>query len=175
MKQVSLFIIIFCLGALAFALFDAFLAPKAEAPTQIATSTPEVVQEVRSTTTTETNTDAPAEEDEVVITDDGTLLDGPFVIFDAQGEQTDASVRQFISPEEQLIQFQNFDLEYSLASRVYFASDKQATDYLNLGPARMADDVLVYGIPLDADLSTFDYILIYDEQRGETEYYARIK
>jgi len=173
MKQFVFFLAIFGLGAATFALFDMFMAQKAEAPAEtnpLATTSETVLEEAL------TEPEVPTlEEDKVMIKSDGTLLDGPFVLFSEDGEQTGASVRQIISPEERLLQFIDFNMEYSLASRVYLASDKEAREYLNLGPAKMQEDFLVYGIPLDADLSAFNYVLIYDEQRGETEYYARVK
>lgn len=173
MKQFLLFIAIFGSGALAFALLDMFLAKKAEAPV--------IVEEnktaVESPIAKQKETPIVEEEvqDKVVITPDGTLLDGPFVFFRADGTKTDATVRLVLSPEERLLQFENFDEEYSFASHVYFATDKSGSDYFNLGPAKMHEDYLVYGIPLDANLEEYSYILIYQTQLDETEYYAKIK
>lgn len=173
MKQFVFFLAIFGLGAATFALFDMFMAKQVQTPTEtavIATTSESILEDTPPEPEIETAT-----EDEVVIAPDGSLLDGPFVLFTARAEQTDASVRQILSPEERLLQFIDFDMEHSLASRVYLASDKEATKYVNLGPAKMGEGVLIYGIPLDADLSSLNYVLIYDEQRGQTEYYARVK
>jgi hypothetical protein len=173
MKRLILFMIIFALGAITFGLFDRFIIPSEEL--SAITPSTSTAQQAVSEAQQERADESPMMRDDVVITADGSLLDGPFVLFDADGQRTNATVRQVISPEERLLQFQNFEQEYPLASRVYFANDKDATEYLNLGPAQMHDEYFVYGIPLDADLSLYSYVLIYDEQRQETVYYARIK
>lgn len=173
MKKFLLFIVIFGLGALAFALFDMYRAEKAEAPVVIEENTP--ATQTPQTTQQETEAAEEEVEDRVVITPDGSLLDGPFVFFAEDGTKTDATVRLILSPEERLLQFENWDEDYSFASHVYFATDKSGSDYFNLGPAKMHEDYLVYGIPLDANLEDYSYVLIYHTQLDETEYYAKIK
>ncbi len=175
MKNAIIAIVIFGLGALFYALLSSFFtAPKAdvEVTDQTPSSTlPAVIEEE------ETSSKAEEEkvESPVVVTDDGSQLDGPFPILNEDGEETGATVRIIRSPEEMLLQFEHWDEEYPLASHVYFASDLNASEFLNLGPAEMSDDYLIYGIPLDADLSAYNYVLVYQTQLDETEYYAKIR
>jgi len=176
MKNLITFILIFGLGALFYALLMHFFVPAQN------TDSPNIDQ--TSTTTAEEKTEvtpviAQQEEKEpetpVVITEDGSLLDGPFVIFNKQGEDTGATVRIIRSPEEMLLQFENWNEAYSPASHVYFSSDMNATEFFNLGPAKMSEDYLIYGIPLDAQLEDYRYVLVYQTQLEETLYYAKIR
>jgi hypothetical protein len=174
MKTAVLFIVIFGLGALTYALLSSFLLPKVEKPDttaqQPSTTTPVAIESEAAKEET-----TPVEETPVTITEDGSLLDGPFRILNKDGEETGATVRIIRSPEETLLQFENWDEKYSPASHVYFAGDLQASNFFNLGPAKMSEEYLVYGIPLDASLELYSYILIYQTQTEEVEYYAKIK
>lgn len=175
MKNALIFIVIFGLGALCYGFVIHFFdQTKTEQKADDPTRAPIInIQERETQTVTEQNTtetEAP-----VVITNDGSLLDGPFAIFSKNGEDTGATVRIIRSPEETLLQFENWNETYSPASHVYFASDREATDYFNLGPAKMSEDYLIYGIPLDAKLESYSYILIYQTQTDETEFYAKIR
>ncbi len=172
MKKILLFIVIFGLGAL----FYAFVARMIDTP-KVAEETPteEATTTITVTTSLDDEEEVALEETPVVITPDGSLLDGPFVVFTSDGKETDATVRLVRSPEERLLQFENWNEPYAAASHVYFASDKKATEKFDLGPAHMNDDYLIYGIPLDADLGAYNYILIYQTQTGQIEYYARIQ
>jgi hypothetical protein len=176
MKKAILFIAIFVLGALSYSLLTMlFSGPQKE----VATTTP--LANVPSTAIEEAPSEnKPAEsealpEDTTSLAADGSLLDGPFTLKTADGKETEATVQIVRSPEETLLQFEDFDLDHSLASRIYFSKDLDATTYFNLAPAQMNNDVLIYGIPLDVNLSDYAYILIFDAQMEETEYYAKIR
>jgi len=142
-----------------------------------------VPEQTASTTPTNLNTMVPQEvpqeivsvEDTVTLAPDGSLLDGPFYLFDAQGNQTDATVQIIRSPEETLLQFEDFEGTHSSDADIYFSSDLKATSYTSLGFAKLKEGVLMYGVPLDADLGTYTYILIYDVRNKNTQYYAKIR
>ncbi len=176
MKKAILFIVIFVLGALSYSLLTMLFTGSNK---ETATTTPEVNTE----STTADNTPALEEEaktevlpeDTTSLAADGSLLDGPFVFKTIDGKATNATVQIVRSPEETLLQFDDFDLKHSLASRIYFSKDLDATTHFDLASAQMNNEVLIYGIPLDVDLSAYKYILIYDAQMEETEYYAQIK
>jgi hypothetical protein len=173
MKNIVLFIVIFGLGAITFALLNTFiLSPKETAviPTPTATTTTSTDESEDLETE-----DVPSDDDEVVITADGSLLDGPFIVKDADVKETKATVQIFRSPEETLLQFTNFTEGHSQDADVYLASDLKATSFLSLGFARLNQGVAVYGVPLDADLDNYSYILIYDVRNKATEYSARIR
>jgi hypothetical protein len=174
MKNAVLFVIIFGLGALFYALLIHFFTPQESKETKI----------LQQNATTTMHIETPPIEDAIVaeqekktpvlVTSDGSLLDGPFPLYTKAGEKTNGTVRIIRSPEETLLQFENFNEPYSPASHVYFASDLQASAYFNLGPAKMTEDHLIYGIPLDAHLENYSYVLIYQTQLDEVEYYAVI-
>lgn len=175
MKKVILFIAIFVLGAISYSLLTQFFAsPKIETTLSQAPATSTVPQTEPSAEIQEEE-EAAEVENTTSLAADGSLLDGPFPLLDQDGKETGATVQIVRSPEETLLQFDDFSLDHSLASRIYFSNDLDATEYFNLAPAAMNDEVFVYGVPLDADLSSFKYILIYDVQMEEAEYYAQIQ
>lgn len=176
MKQIILLIIIFVLGGVAYA----FLNPLLLSLLQKEVTPPQAEDTLVSTTSLQTEIVPVAtqkeeiEEDTITIAPDGSQLDGPFLIFDAQGNETEATVQIVRSPEETLLQFEDFTEKHSVDSDIYFSTDLKATSYLTLGFAKLQQGVSVYGIPLDADLSKYKYILIYDVRNKTTEYYAKI-
>jgi hypothetical protein len=176
MKNVIIFIIIFGLGALTYGLLIQLFSPKMPGAEEDIDRAPTTTLQ-----TTLDEADAIPEQEEkeperpVVITPDGSLLDGPFVIFDKDGKETGGTVQIIRSPEETLLQFEDWKGSYSGASHVYFSNDLNANEYYNLGPAKMTEDYLIYGIPLDAKLDSYSYILIYDTQLDETKYYSKIR
>jgi len=176
MKKAILFITIFVLGAVSYSLLTMLFTGSLK---ENATTTPQT--NIPSNTAEEIEVSEEPEETETLPEDttslaaDGSLLDGPFAFKTADGKQTEATVQIVRSPEETLLQFDGSDLEHSLASRIYFSKDLDATTYFNLAPAQINNEVLIYGIPLDVDLSAYNYILIYDAQMEETEYYAKIR
>lgn len=176
MKKIFLFIGIFVLGGVAYAFLNPYLQsllPKQEVavlptPTTEDTkneSTPVASVEVEEVSPTQTVTIAP----------DGSLLDGPFYLFDAQGNKTDATVQIVRSPEETLLQFEDFEGTHSNDADIYFSTDLKATSYVSLGFAKLKQGTFIYGVPLDADLSPYAYILVYDVRNKNTEYYAKIR
>lgn len=175
MKQLFTFIVIFGLGAITYALLNTFVFEPKVAPEE----TPEVSLPEFEASPAETDIEDLDEpmvaEDTTTIAPDGSLLDGPFIIFDAEGKRTEATVEIVRSPEERLLQFEDLSFPLSDASRIYFATDRTASTFFDLAPAAMETGVYIYGIPLDADLGAYDYILIYDTQLAETLYYAKIQ
>jgi hypothetical protein len=177
MKNAVLFIVIFGLGALFYALVGSFIPSKTEqgdvlSREPMATTTDDGTE---ATSATSTLTEEQEPEPPVVITADGSLLDGPFPIVTSEAVETGATVRIIRSPEEVLLQFENWDEDYPPASHVYLSSDLNASEYFNLGPAKMSEEYLIYGIPLDANLDAYRYLLIYQTQLDETLFYARLK
>ena len=175
MKKLLSFIVIFGLGALTFFLVNTVLLNKESGDQSAQTATSTATTSVQDTPLLEEETNSEEDEDEVVITEDGSQLDGPFVLFDRRGDKTGATVSFVRSPEENLIQFENFDGSHSFASHIYLSNDRDATDFLNLGPCRLSEGMLIYGIPLDAQLDNFKYILVFDTQLERVEYYAKVR
>jgi len=176
MKQILLLVIIFVLGAASYSFLNPWLMSflnKDEA---------DVVTKDTATTTQEKNLvvppttkEEPAQKPQVSVDAQGALHDGPFDLFAADGTKIGGTVEIIRSPEETLLQFKNAEVKHSEESNIYFAADKQAKKYFNLGLAKLSSGVMVYGMPLDADLSAYSYILIYDVYDNMVEYYAEIK
>lgn len=166
MKNILIFIGIFALGVVTYALLDNYLTKKE--PQQTATTTQTTITATTSDDTIEVESDI---EDTVTVDEDGALHDGPYELLNADGEPTGTTVQIIRSPSEVLLQF-DATLAHAPSSRLYFARSLDADNPLDLGPLRMQEEVLVYGIPLDADLSAYSYILIFDEAQNVVEYSA---
>lgn len=176
MRQIILFIIIFVLGAVSYSFLNPFLSsflnqnntdeempevvPTEEAKPKIETPTPVVVKK---------------EAKKVTLDETGALHDGPFQLMDKNGEPVSGTVEIIRSPEETLLQFKNTTFTHSDDSSIYFATDLKATKYLNIGPAKLNQGVSVYGMPLDADLSIYTYLLVYNTETQSVECYARLE
>lgn len=175
MKQLILFVLIFVFGASAYAFLNPYLlyllgenktedtAEQKIEPVveEVATSTV-VVKEVKE------------EKKEVSIDETGGVHDGPFELLTAEGVEAGGTVEIIRSPEETLLQFKNVTAEHSNDTYIYFATAKDGEKYLNLGPAKLTDGVSVYGMPLDADLSSYKYILIFNIETKEAEFFAEL-
>ncbi len=176
MKQIILFIIIFAVGAVSYPFLNSLLSSltEKESPTQkIATTTPVVVPSNVSAEKT-VPTQSPADTSNVVIDEQGALHDGPFKILDARGTETGATAEIIRSPEETLLQFKKASFTHSADSNIYFSTDTKATKYMSLGQAKLNSGVYVYGMPIDADLSSYRYILIFNPDTNVTEFTAAL-
>lgn len=173
MKNLFVFLLIFGLGALTFFIADRFFGPKEGSEIsaqQEATTTPAASDQETASSS------LPVEEPEpVTVLQDGSQLDGPFPIYSKDGVQTEGTVRIIRSPEENLIQFEGFTGSHSPDDDIYFASDLKGTSHITLGYAKLNSGVNVYGIPLDAALDSYPYILLYDVRNKTTEYYAKVR
>jgi hypothetical protein len=141
---------------------------KKEVETPVATSTPKAVVE-ETPVVQETPKEEPKKAP-VVIDEDGALHDGPFTVTDNAGTDTGATAEIIRSPEETLLQFKNVSFTHSASAELHLAKDVKGKDYLNLGPARINSGVLVYGLPLDLDLSVFTHLLFYNPDTNVNEF-----
>jgi hypothetical protein len=180
MKNLILFVIIFAVGAFSYPFLNNLL--------EKVTNTSKESQNIQISpaSITQTATQSPATsgvgaedttttEQALVVTTDGSVLEGPFHILNAQGEDTEGTVKIIRSPEEILLQFENFQQPYPHSAQIYFSDDLEVDDYLNLGLAKMKEKVFIYGVPQDADLGKYGYILIYDPIAETVVYSAKIQ
>jgi len=172
MKKIILFLIIFVSGMASFALFSNYQETKQNKLTDTEVVLLEETPQVIPSPQVELIDD---EDEPPVIVENGALLEGPFSLIDARGNTTQATVRIIYSPEETLVQFENWAGAHGSDAYIYFATDEEASDYVNLSPAKMTSGVLVYGVPLDIDLSSYNYLLVFDTFTNETLYSARIQ
>jgi hypothetical protein len=174
MKKIVLFSIIFLMGSAAYAvlnpLLSSFITPKKDVET-VATTSPIIVEK---TTPQVTQSQEKETKPEPQIDQTGGVHDGPFTILNATGVKTAATVQIIRSPEETLLQFEGEIGKHSEGAQIYFATDKNATKYFNLGPSKLNDHVTIYGMPIDANMSTYTYILIYNPTSQKVEFYAEI-
>jgi hypothetical protein len=173
MKQLFKFLIIFVVGAATYAVLNPLLTsylkkePSPEVP-KLSTSTPIAVTKVTPVVT------EPEVEESIQIDQAGGVHDGPFGIYAKDGTKVAGSVQIIRSPEEILLQFEETTLVHSADAVIYFATDKIATKFFNIGKAQLTEDVLIYGLPIDATVGTYKYILIYNKATKQTEFYAEI-
>lgn len=178
MKNLLLFIGIFIVGGGIYTVLQQIL-PTIQKPADD-TSTLQTIDSITSAGMPPTQTSMNIADDTTsatasIVYDAEILSDGPFTIFGEGGTKTQSTVRIMRSPEEVLLQFENWNLSYPTSSHIYFSDTKNANAYLDLGPAKLSDGVLIYGIPLDANLRTYKYILIFDTDSEETLYYADVQ
>jgi hypothetical protein len=144
----------------------------------------EVVAPVATTTAPsavlETSTPAPIQKVEVekkpvIIDEDGALRDGPFVIRNKDGKDTGATAEIIRSPEEALLQFKDVTFTHSAGTEIRLVQKRTDATYINLGPARLNSGVLIYGMPLDIDLSPFTSLTLYNPDTNVVEYKADLE
>ena len=105
----------------------------------------------------------------------GGVHDGPFPIFDTLGKKTDATVQIIRSPEETLLQFEGTMEKHSDGALIYFSTDIEATKFFSIGQAKLNDSILIYGMPIDTNMNSYNYILIYNPSTSKTEFSAPIE
>lgn len=173
MKNLFTFIVIFGLGVASYAFLQNFLSQKEKVATDasVATSTPLADTDIEE----DSLEDTMQAEDTITLAPDGTQLDGPFILMDKDGEEAGGTVQIIRSPEEILLQFEDLESEHSPDAHIYFADDRTASEYLDLGPAKINGGDLIYGVPLDASLQNYSYILVFDRLNGTAEYYAKVR
>lgn len=174
MKQLFKFLIIFIVGAVSYAVLNPLLTSylnKEKTPevAKVSTSTPEVVPQKIAEVT------VPEAEDAVQIDQTGGVHDGPFPLHSSDGTKVGGTVQIIRSPEETLLQFEETTLTHSKDAVIYFATDKVATKFFNIGKAQLTENVFIYGLPIDATVGAYKYILIYNTVAKKTEFYAEIK
>ncbi len=176
MKKIFLFIIIFVFGAATYAFLNPLLL------SLLGKMQPEKTERtVVPTTTVQTVVIPPKVEPEpivaekkVTIDEDGAVHDGPFSLYDTDGVKIAGSVQIIRSPEETLLQFIGVTQKHTNDAHIYFATTKTAEKHLDLGIAKLNDDVTVYGMPIDADLRIYKYILLYNPEAKTADFYAEI-
>ncbi len=177
MKKILLFIIIFMFGAGSYAYLNPLLLswigkihPEKTVRTIVPTSTTQIVVTPEPTVSTPV-----VSEKKVVVDEEGAVHDGPFSLLSTDGTKIAGTVQIIRSPEETLLQFAGVTQKHSLKAHIYFATDKTATKHLDLGVAKLNDGVAIYGMPIDASLRIYKYILIYNQDAKTVEWYAEME
>ena len=175
MKKLILFTVIFLFGGATYSILHPLLLSFIEKDTSSIVETAQKSPEPEPMMTEVTKV-APqtVPESKVIVDEQGALHDGPFALFDANGNKVQGTVEVIRAPEETLLQFTNTKLTHSNDAVLYLASDKKATSFFNLGSAQITKGVLLYGMPLDIDLSLYNYLLIFDTATEQPQFYAEL-
>ena len=146
------------------------MKPEQSVRTIVPTSTTQIV------VTPEPAVPTPAvTEKKVVVDEEGAVHDGPFSLLSTDGTKIAGTVQIIRSPEETLLQFTGVTQRHSSKAHIYFATDKTATKHLDLGLAKLNNGITVYGMPIDARLRIYKYILIYNPDSKTVEWYAEME
>lgn len=105
----------------------------------------------------------------------GTYVQGPFAITGTTGHPASGQLEVIHSQGEKLLRFNEYDGTNGPDLHVYLATDLDATDYLDLGPAKGNQGTLIYGMPLDVDLTEYKYVLTWCKAFGVLFDYAEIQ
>ena len=125
-------------------------------------------------TSTETTTDTPVAEPATVAETYGIQNLGPFPITGTAGHPATGNIEIISSPEEKLVYYKDYDGTNGPDLKVYLSKDLEATEIFDLGEAKGNQGNLIYGIPLDIDLSEYNYVLTWCEAFGVLFDYAKI-
>jgi len=107
--------------------------------------------------------------------DQGVQSQGPYAITGTDGHPASGQMEIIRSPEENLIRYLNYDGTNGPDLKIYLSKDLEATDYIDLGPSKGNKGNIIYGVPMDADLSEYKYVLTWCEAFSVLFDYAEIK
>lgn len=103
-----------------------------------------------------------------------TPADRVFPIVDTRGHPASGEIRVVVTPDEQIIRYENYDGTNGPDLKVYLASDLDATEIVDLGPSRASKGNINYSVPLDVDIDDYPYVLTWCEAFGVLFDYAKI-
>lgn len=104
----------------------------------------------------------------------GLQQTGPFFITDTASHPASGFVEIITSPEEKLIYFRDYDGTNGPDLYVYLSKDLEAKDYISLGEQRGNKGNIIYGVPLDVDISEYKYVITWCKAFGVLFDYAEI-
>lgn len=99
---------------------------------------------------------------------------GPFPITGTPLHPALGTIELIESAEEKLVYYQDYEGTNGPDLHVYLATDLEATEFYDLGPAKGNRGNLIYGVPLDVDLSEYRYVLTWCKAFSELFDYAEI-
>lgn len=144
----------------------------------------EAQRQVDQNRATQTNAEPIETDNEPVVTETepepsiaetyGIQTHGPFEIIGTTGHPASGEIEIIESPEEKLVHYKNYDGTNGPDLKVYLAKDLEAEEFFDLGDARGNQGNLIYGVPLDVDLSEYKYVLTWCEAFGVLFDYAEI-
>ncbi|MFT5037134.1 MAG: hypothetical protein ACI9VM_000709 [Candidatus Azotimanducaceae bacterium] len=97
-----------------------------------------------------------------------------FPITDTRGHPASGDVRIVVTPDEQIIRYENYDGTNGPDLKIYLASDLEANEFIDLGPSKANKGNINYSVPLDIDIDDYPYVLTWCEAFGVLFDYAEI-
>lgn len=119
-------------------------------------------------------TDENLDSETAVDSESGIATTGPFPITGTTGHPASGKVEVIQSAEELLIRYKDYDGTNGPDLHVYLSKDLEAEEFIDLGPAKGNKGNIIYGAPLDADLTEYKYILTWCKAFGVLFDYAEI-
>ncbi len=99
---------------------------------------------------------------------------GPFPITGTADHPASGVIEVIESPEEKLVYYKDYEGTNGPDLKVYLSKDLEGTDIIDLGDAKGNRGNLIYGVPLNVDLSEYEYVLTWCEAFGVLFDYAKI-
>lgn len=109
------------------------------------------------------------------VDESGVITRGPFTITGTPLHPAEGQVEIIRSPEETLLHYIDYEGTNGPDLYVYLAKDLEANEFIDLGEQKGNQGNIIYGIPLDVDLSEYKYILTWCKAFGVLFDYAEIK
>ena len=111
----------------------------------------------------------------IEVDDSGVITRGPFTITGTPDHPAEGQIEIIRSPEETLLHYIDYEGTSGPDLYVYLAKDLEANEYIDLGLQKGNQGSIIYGVPLDIDLSEYKYILTWSKGFGVLYDYAEIK
>lgn len=95
-------------------------------------------------------------------------------IVGTRGHSASGNIRIVVTPDEQIVRYENYDGTNGPDLEIYLAKDLDANEFLNLGPSRANKGNINYSVPLDVDIDDYKYVLTWCEAFGVLFDYSEI-
>lgn len=97
-----------------------------------------------------------------------------FPINDTPAHPATGNVRIVETPEEKIIRFEDYSGTNGPDLKIYLSKDLEAKEFIDLGPSRANKGNINYSVPVDVDISQYQYVLTWCEAFGVLFDYALI-
>ena len=86
-------------------------------------------------------------------------MDGPFAVEGTTGHPAEGEVFVYEGDGKRFIRFENFKTINGPNLHLYLAKDKDAKEYIDLGPIRGTEGAINYELPDDVTLDEYPFVL----------------
>ena len=99
---------------------------------------------------------------------------GPFPIHGTTGHPAEGEVRIIKSADQATIRFESYKTINGPDLHIYLAKDRQAKEYVDLGPIRGTEGNINYTVPQNINVAEYAYVLVWCEPFSVLFNYAKI-